>query len=87
MKRFAYHFRTFTSFVEEVVGFKVSRNCEIIGINLPPTLRQQFGTGAQRHYPYGCLMVLPQEVPVPPFQELPDEADWEPEPDLIFHHW
>ena len=87
MNQFVYRFRTFASFLEETVGLKTSRSGKVSGIVLDPSLRQHFGQGVRRHYPYGTLVVLPIEIPPLPVNELVDDWDWEPEPDLILHPW
>jgi len=81
MKSFSYRFDTLSSFVERNTGLKVAAGARpnIIGLNLRSTLRLQFGTGAKRLHPLGTLMVLPEPVPPFPYQELPDDPDFEPD--------
>lgn len=82
MKRYFYRFTTFPAIAEELTGMKVSQKGDFYGVMLPESLRTQFGTRAHRLYPFGYLMVLPGQIPLPPFSEVSDDPDWEPE--LIF---
>jgi len=86
LKRYIYRFDTFSSYVEAVTGLKVGPAGKIIGLYRDSFLRDNFGSGARRIYPFGCLIVLPPEISIPPFEELPEDPEWDVnwEPDLLY---
>jgi hypothetical protein len=79
MKRYEYHFQPLRKYLENVTGLKIAFTGQVIGVNMASGLRSQFGTRAQRHYPYGAVMVLPDALPVPHINELIEGSGWEPE--------
>jgi hypothetical protein len=84
MKSFTYRFRTLSALAEEVTSLKMGADGRVLGASLYGGLRECFGAGAKRHYPFGILFVPPMDFPPTPFQEMPEEGDWDQEPDLIF---
>ena len=79
MKRYEYHFEPLRNYLEYVTGLKIAPTGQVIGVRLSSGLRSQFGTRAQRHYPYGAVMVLPEALPIPRISELIEGSGWEPE--------
>ena len=79
MKRYEYRFSPLRNYLECVTGLKFATSGEVIGIRMASGLRSQFGTRAQRHYPYGAVLVLPAALPFPRVSELIEGSGWEPE--------
>jgi len=79
MKRYEYRFDTLRNYLEFMTGLKIATSGKIIGVHLASGLRSQFGTRAERHYPYGTVLVLPDALPVPTINELIEGGGWEPE--------
>jgi hypothetical protein len=86
LKRYTYRFDTFSSYIEQSTGLKIGPGGKIIGLNRHSFLHENFGAGARRFYPFGCLLVLPTELPPHPFEELPEDPEWDVnwEPDMLY---
>ncbi len=82
MKRYEYRFSPLRKYLESITGLRIAPSGQVVGVRFRSGLRGQFGTMAQRHYPFGAVLVLPEEIRMPSISELIDGGGWEPEIDV-----
>ncbi len=79
MKRYEYRYSPLRKYLETLTGLTIAPSGQVVGVRFASGLRGQFGTMAQRHYPFGAVLVLPDEIRVPSISELIEGGGWEPE--------